>query len=231
MTNKSVSILATTTSETSTSDSQQLANDNNGQHTSSDSTIIAITAALGTIAGLSYFVISILLVILIIQRKRRNNGNAAFFTDSGPVAYSKPWNSKKTRPAALPRKMASNPIYEGQNPVYEETPGEAIKDLISPANGTPCTSADITPRYFDLHMSTNAPSLPPPRNGSVTMLPKLETVDEIDAMKAAIKNGKIPQSGDEYMIMGGPKPDKKMDIHDADSYKSNAEEVYEMIQK
>ena len=211
MTNKSESTLATTTSETSTSESQQLANDNNGQHTLSDSTIIAIAAVLGTIAGLSCFVISILLVILIIQQKKRSNSNAALFTDSGPVAYSKPWNSKKTRPAALPQKMASNPIYEGQNPVYEETPGEVIKDLISPANSTPSTPADITPRYFDLQMPLNAPSLPPPRNGSVTMLPNLETVDEIDAMKAAFKDGKIPQSGDEYMIMGGPKPDGQMD--------------------
>ena len=147
------------------------------------------------------------------------------FTDSGPVAYSKPWNSKKTRPPTFPRTMASNPIYEGQNPVYEETPGEAIKDHISPANSTPCTPADVTPRYFDLQMPTTAPSLPPPRNGSVITLPKLETVDEIDAMKSVIKDGKIPQSGDEYMIVGGPKSDRKMDVNDAD--KSNAE-VYKM---
>jgi hypothetical protein len=120
--------------------------------------------------------------------------------------------------------MASNPIYEGQNPVYEETPGEAIKALISPATSIPSTPADVTPRYFDLHMP---PSLPPPRNGSVTVLPKLETVDEIDAMKAAIKDGKIPHSGDEYMIMGGPKPDEKTNIHDTD--KSNTEDAYTMM--
>ena len=123
--------------------------------------------------------------------------------------------------------MASNPIYEGQNPVYEETPGEAIKALISPEISTPSTPADVTPRYFDLHMPPTAPSLPPPRNGSVTMLPKLETVDEIDGMKATIKDGKIPQSGDEYMIMSGPKPDGQMDVHDTD--KSNGEEVYTMM--
>ena len=128
--------------------------------------------------------------------------------------------------------MASNPIYEGQNPVYEETPGEAIKALMkSPANSTPSTStpADVIPRYFDLHIMPppTAPGLPPPRNGSVTMLPKLETVDEIDGMKAAIKDGKIPQSEDEYMIVGGPKPDRKMDVHDAD--KSNTETVYTMM--
>ena len=79
----------TTESEPSiaTSDSQQLTTstnkqvldttlgyDNNGQHTSSDSTL-AITASLGTIASLSCFVTSILLVILIIQQKKRNNGN------------------------------------------------------------------------------------------------------------------------------------------------------------
>ena len=126
--------------------------------------------------------------------------------------------------------MASNPIYEGQNQVYEETPGEAIKALmIGPANSTPCTPADITPRYLDLHMPPTAPSLPPPRNRSVATLPKLETVDEINAMKAAIKDGKIPQSGDEYMIMGGPKSDRKMDVHDAN--KSNAETVYTMMKK
>ena len=124
--------------------------------------------------------------------------------------------------------MASNPIYEGQNPVYEETPGEAIKALIiGPPNSTPCTPADITPRYFDLQMPPTAPSLPPPRNGSVITLPKLETVDEIDAMKAAIKDSKIPQSGDEYMIMSGPKPDGRMDTYGTD--KSSGEEVYTVM--
>ena len=87
--------------------------------------------------------------------------------------------------------MASNPIYEGQNPVYEETPGEAIKTLMnSSANSTPCTPADVTPRYFDLHMPLTAPSLPPPRNGSVqvTTLPKLETVDEVNESDANNSN-------------------------------------------
>ena len=99
----------------------------------------------------------------------------------------------------------------------------------SPANSTPSTPADVTPRYFDLHMPPTAPSLPPPRNGSdsVTMLPKLDTIDEIDAVKAAIKDGKFPQSGDEYMIMGGPKQDGLMDVHGTD--KSNAETVYTMM--
>ena len=113
--------------------------------------------------------------------------------------------------------------------MYEVTPGEAIKALISPTNSTPTTPADITPRYFDM-----PPSLPPPRNGSVTMLPKLETVDEIDAIKAAIKDAEIPQSGDEYMIMNGAKHDGKTDIlpnnghiHDVD--KKNTEEVYTMM--
>ena len=111
--------------------------------------------------------------------------------------------------------------------MYEETPGEAIRAvIISPANSPPCTPADVTPRYFDLHTPT-APSLPPPRNGSVITLPKLETIDEIDAMKAAIKDGKIPQSGDEYMIMGGPKPEGQRDVNGTD--KSKGEEVYTMM--
>ena len=117
--------------------------------------------------------------------------------------------------------MASNPIYEGQDPVYEVTPGEATITLISPPSSTPTTPADVTPRYFNMHVP---PSLPPPRNGSVTMLPKLETVDEIDAIKAAIKDVEIPQSGDEYMIMNGTKREEKTAVHDSD--KNATEEVY-----
>ena len=226
----------------------------NRQRMSSDSTVaIAAAAALGAIACLSCFMTSALFVILIIQRRKRNNGKsydyawycnninhfkiniiihnsclcakyAASFTDSGvPVAYSKPRKSKKTKPAALPCTMASNPIYEGQDPVYEVTPGEAVKALISPTSSTPTTPADITPRYFGM-----PPSLPPPRNASVTMLPKLETVDEIDAIKASIKDAKIPQSGDDYMIMNGAKPDGKTDLlpsngHVHDTDKNNDE--------
>jgi hypothetical protein len=55
--------------------STTLNHDNNRQHTSSDSNI-AVTAALGAVAGLSCFVTSFLLVILIIQRKNRGNGKA-----------------------------------------------------------------------------------------------------------------------------------------------------------
>ena len=205
---------------------------------------------------------------------------AASFTDSGPVAYSKPRRSKKTKPAALPRTMSSNPIYEGHGPVYEATPGEAINPLISPISSIPSTPADVTPRYFGMPPtlppprngsvamiptletvdeiinevtpsealnplispissipSTPAdvtpryfdkpPTLPPPRNGSVAMLPTLETVDEIDAIKAAIKDSELPQTGDEYMVMNGAKLDGTTDLHDAD--KNNAEEMYTMM--
>ena len=117
--------------------------------------------------------------------------------------------------------MASNPIYEGQDPVYEITPGEATNTLISPPSSTTTTPADVTPRYFDMHVP---PSLSPPRNGSVTMLPKLETVDEIDAFKAAIKDVEISQSGDEYMIINGTKSGRKRAVHDSD--KNTTEEVY-----
>ena len=109
--------------------------------------------------------------------------------------------------------MASNPIYEGQDPVYEVTPGEATNTLISPPSSTTTTPADVTPRYFNMHVP---PSLSPPRNGSVTMLPKLETVDEIDAIKAAIKDVEISQSGDEYMIINGTKSGRKRAVHDSD---------------
>ena len=129
----------------------------------------------------------------------------------------------KIKPAALP--CTINPIYEGHGPVYEVTPGEAVKALTSPTSSTPTTPADVTPRYFDM-----PPSLPPPRDGSVTMLPKVETVDEIDAIKATIEDAKIPQNGDENMIMNGAKHDGKTDllpsnrlVHDTD--KSNADEV------
>ena len=162
-----------------------------------------------------------------------HNYIAALFIDGGPVAYSKPRKfkkSKKPKPAALPRIMASNPIY---GPVYETTPGEVIKSLTSPTSSVPSTPADITPRYFQMDMP---PSLPPPRNGSVTTLPKLEIVDEIDAIKASINDIEIPQSGEEsqYMIMNGAKPEGKMDIlpsngHVKDSNNSNAEDVYTMM--
>lgn len=46
---------------------------NNQQHTSANSTI-AITAALGAIAVLSCFIISILLMIVIIRQRKRSNG-------------------------------------------------------------------------------------------------------------------------------------------------------------
>ena len=227
----------------------------NRQRTSSDSAIAA-AATLGAIACISCFMTIILLVILIMQRRKRNHGIsyyyailnhmlyyytiylcaccAVLFTDGGPAAYSKPRkskNSKRNKPTALPCTMATNPIYEGHGPVYEITPGEVVKSIMSPISSIPSTPADITPRYFDM-----PPSLPPPRNGSVAALPKLDTVDEIDAIKASIKDTEIPQSGEEsqYMIMNGAKSDGKMDllpgnghVHDAD--KRNAEDVYTMM--
>ena len=56
------------------------------------------------------------------------------------------------------------------------------------------------------------------------MLPTLETVD---AIKAAIKDSKLPHSGDEYVVKNGAQLDGKTDLHDAD--KSNAEEMYTMM--
>ena len=149
-------------------------------------------------------------------------------TDGEAVAYSKPKKSKKTKPVALACTMASNPIYEG--PVYEATPGEAIKSLISPISSTPSPPADLTPRYFNM-----PPSLPPPRNGSVTTQPKLEPVDEIDAIKASLKDLELPQCGDEYMVMNCVKQtDGNKDIvlsngHAYDVNKGNSEEVYTIM--
>ena len=158
-----------------------------------------------------------------------------YVIDDGPVAYSKPRNfkkSKKPKPVILPSKMENNPSY---GPVYETTPGETIKSLISLTSNVPSTPADVTPCYFQNDIP---PNLPPPRNESVTTLPKLETVDEIDTMKIFInlKDAEIPQSGDEsqYAIMNGAKLDGKMDLlpsdrHTHDAYKSNAEDVYTMM--
>ena len=112
----------------------------------------------------------------------------------------------KPRPATL-KMEANNPIYEGA--VYESTPGESVKSLLS-SHSTPSTpSADSAPRYFDI-----PPSLPPPRKGLVSIQPKLEPLDEIDAIKASFKQLELPPlhlSGDEYMIMNGVHLDGKTD--------------------
>ena len=98
---------------------------------------------------------------------------------------------------------ASNPIYEG--PTYETTPGESFKPLISLNESRPTTpSAELTPHYVD-----TPPTLPPPRGGErVNTRGSSEPVDEIDAIKASIKQAQLQlpalgQTGDEeYMIMG-----------------------------
>ena len=91
--------------------------------------------------------------------------------------------------------QAKNPIYEGA--MYETTPGESLKSLLSPCS-VPCTPlADAATRYtFDF-----PPKLPPPRKGSVSIPPKLETHEEI---KGSFKQADLPPlhlTGDEYMIM------------------------------
>ena len=81
--------------------------------------------------------------------------------------------------------------------MYETTPGESLKSLLSPFS-VPCTPlADAATRYtFDF-----PPKLPPPRKGSVSIPPKLETHEEVkDSYKQA---DVLPLHliGDEYMIM------------------------------
>ena len=81
--------------------------------------------------------------------------------------------------------------------MYETTPGESLKSLLSPCS-VPCTPlADAATRYtFDF-----PPKLPPPRKGSVSIPPKLETYEEV---KDQAKQADLPPLnliGDEYMIM------------------------------
>lgn len=89
--------------------------------------------------------------------------------------------------------------------MYETTPGEHLKSLLSPCS-TPSTPLAESPRYiFDI----NAPSLPPPRKASVSIQPKVELQDEIGEIKASMKRAELPplqQSGDEYMIMNATQP-------------------------
>lgn len=86
------------------------------------------------------------------------------------------WKEKKPKTLSKPPNLtlqAKNPIYEGA--MYETTPGESLKSLLSPSS-VPCTPlADAAIRYtFDF-----PPRLPPPRKGSVSIPPKLETHDEV----------------------------------------------------
>ena len=81
--------------------------------------------------------------------------------------------------------------------MYESTPGESLKSLLSPCS-VPCTPlAEAATRYtFDF-----PPKLPPPRKGSVSIPPKLETHEEV---KDSFKQADLPPLhliGDEYMIM------------------------------
>ena len=110
---------------------------------------------------------------------------------------------KKPKPPNL-KLQASNPIYEGS--VYETPPGENLKTLLSPCS-VPCTPlAESASRYvFDF-----PPKLPPPRKGSVSIQPKLETHNKIDSVKESC----MQEAGDEYMIMNGGqfKQDKVLNL-------------------
>ena len=100
----------------------------------------------------------------------------------------------KSKPPNL-KLQASNPIYEGS--MYETPPGENLKNLTSPCS-VPCTPlAESASRYvFDF-----PPKLPPPRKGSVSIQPKLETHDEVDPVKEFFKQEAT--TSDEYMVMNG----------------------------
>lgn len=110
-------------------------------------------------------------------------------TDS-VLALNKP---KKAKPPNL-KLQASNPIYEGS--MYETPPGENLKSLLSPCS-VPCTPlAESASRYvFEF-----PPKLPPPRKGSVSIPPKLETHDEVIPV---IKESCNQHTDGEYMIMNG----------------------------
>lgn len=94
----------------------------------------------------------------------------------------------------------TNPIYEGA--VYETTPGESLKLLLS-SPGSPSTpDVDNAHQYVE-----QPPNLPPPRGLGVHVQPYVEPVDEIDEIKASIKHAEaeltqLHQPDGEYMIMG-----------------------------
>lgn len=114
--------------------------------------------------------------------------------------------NRKPKPTKPPNLVlqAKNPIYEGA--MYETTPGESLKSLLSPCS-VPCTPlAETATRYtFDF---PQAPRLPPPRKGSVSIPPKLETHEEV---KDTFKPPDLPPLrliGDEYMIMNAGESNK-----------------------
>ena len=98
------------------------------------------------------------------------------------------YQRRRHSPQHRTRIETNNPIYEGAA-IYETTPGESLKCLIPPIH-----SPDSTHHYVD-----QPPSLPPPR--------PQEPVDEIDAIKASLKQANWPQAseaenGDVYVAMG-----------------------------
>lgn len=124
------------------------------------------------------------------------NPFAVFETDGALTVKEK--KPKPTKPPNLVL-QAKNPIYEGA--MYETTPGESLKSLLSPCS-VPCTPlAEAATRYtFDF-----PPKLPPPRKGSVSIPPKLETHEEVkDSFKQADLTP-LHLIGDEYMIMNARK--------------------------
>ena len=117
--------------------------------------------------------------------------------------------AKKAKPSNL-KLQEHNPIYEGAA-TYDSPLGDVNKHLLSPnSNSVPCTPlAESASRYvFDF-----PPKLPPPRKGSVSIPPKLETHEEIDTGKEMKKYGKdaLPSQhpGDEYMVMSPGIPETK----------------------
>ena len=90
--------------------------------------------------------------------------------------------------------------------MYESTPGESLKSLLSPCS-VPCTplaEAALATRYT----SDFPPKLPQPRKGSVRILPKLETHEEV---KDSFKQAELPPLhliGDEYMIINAGESSK-----------------------
>jgi hypothetical protein len=137
-------------------------------------------------------------------------------------------NNKKPKPTKPPNLVlqAKNPIYEGA--MYETTPGESLKSLLSPCS-VPCTPvAEAATRYtFDF----GPPRLPPPRKGSVSIPPKLETHEEA---KDSFMQADVPPlhlTGDEYMIMNAGESNKGGNVIEQQPQGSSKDNTYSTVEK
>ena len=158
-------------------------------HSNRTATIAASSA--GVIAFLT-FVLSVIAILIFksLKNKQTHSNDYCSYTlhyvPTGPFMYtasetdfSNHTERQQTRNRGRLSNLkmqASNPIYE--RAVYETIPGESFKSLLSPGSIPSTPSADSATRYvFDHDI---APTIPPPRKGSVCLTPTLESVQKLD---------------------------------------------------